>query len=268
VVVAVLSATLLAAPAPQRWAIYYAAEAEPIAFAPYDTVVLDGDRHPAVGPLVERGKTVLGYLSLCEVADSRAYFRDVEAEGLLLGEHATWRGSHYIDIRDARWSRRVIEDLIPRLVRRGFTGVFLDTLDDAAFLDRQPGRQGMREAAVRLVKAIRRHYPSLMVMMNRGYDLLPAVERDIDAVLAESLYGTYDFATKRYRRVAAADSATQVALLTAARSRRPALRLYALDYWDPADADGIASLYRSARSAGFVSYVATIELDRLVAEPR
>jgi uncharacterized protein (TIGR01370 family) len=261
-------AELSAGPPPARWAVYYAAAAEAIAFAPYDPVVLDSDRHPPIGPLVERGKTVLGYLSLCEVSATRAWFADVQAEGLLLGENPSWRGSHYIDIRDPRWSRRVIEDLIPRLLRRGFTGLFLDTLDDAAFLDRQPGRRGMKEAAIRLVKAIRRHYPDLTVMMNRGYDLLPAVERDVDAVLAESLYGTYDFVSKKYRRVTPEDSAKQVALLQAARARRPALRLYALDYWDAGDTGGIAALYSAARASGFISYVATIELDRLVPEPR
>jgi uncharacterized protein (TIGR01370 family) len=255
-------------PPPARWAIYYAADAEAIAFAPYGTLVFDADRHPPVGPLVERGKAVLGYLSLCEVASTRSYFADMKAEGVLLEEHATWRGSYYIDVRDPRWSRRIIEDLIPRLLRRGFTGIFLDTLDDAAFLDRQPGRKGIREAAIRLVKTIRRQYPELTLMMNRGYDLLPAVERDIDAVLAESLYGTYDFTAKRYRRVTPDDSAAQVKLLHAARARRPALRLYSLDYWDPSDASGIAELYRSARGSGFAAYVATIELDRLVAEPR
>lgn len=254
--------------APARWAIYYASDAEPLAFAPYDTVVLDADRHPPIGPLIERGKTVLGYLSLCEVSSTRAYFADVQAEGLLLGEHPTWRGSHYVDVRDARWTRRVVEDLIPRLVRRGFTGIFLDTLDDAAFLDKQQGKRGMREAAVRLVKTIRRHYPDLTLMMNRGYDLLPAVERDVDAVLAESLFGTYDFSTRQYRRVVATDSAAQVALLKAARARRPALKLYSLDYWNPDDAAGVTFLYGQARDAGFISYVATIELDRLVPEPR
>jgi uncharacterized protein (TIGR01370 family) len=265
---AVTTAVPSAGPAPARWAIFYAAAAEPVAFAPYDTLVLDADRHPPIGPLVERGKAVLGYLSLCEVSHNRSYFADVQAEGLLLGESPTWRGSYYIDVRDPRWSRRVIEDLIPRQLRRGFTGIFLDTLDDAAFLDRQPGRRGMREAAIRMVKTIRRHYPDLTLMMNRGYDLLPAVERDIDAVLAESLYGTYDFTSKRYRRVAPADSAAQVALLNAARARRPGLKLYALDYWDPADAAVVAQLYEAARASGFVAYVATIELDRLVPEPR
>ena len=259
--------SVLGGPSPSRWVIYYATEAEPIAFAAYDTVVLDADRYPPIGPLVERGKTVLGYLSLCEVASTRGYFAELQAEGLLIGEHPIWKGSHYIDIRDARWSRRVIEDLIPRLLRRGFTGLFLDTLDDAAMLDRQPGRRGMREAAVRLVKTIRRHYPDLTLMMNRGYDLLPAVERDVDAVLAESLNGTYDFATKQYRRVAPVDTAAQLSVLRAARARRPTLRLYSLDYWNPDDADGIAALYREARAAGFEAYVATIELDRLVPEP-
>lgn len=253
---------------PLRWVVFYGAEADPVAFAPYDLVVLDGDRHPPLGPLIERGKQVLGYLALCEVAEHRSYFEDVKAEGLLLGEHPTWRGSHYVDVRDPRWTRRVIEDLVPRLLRRGFTGLFLDTLDDAAMLEARPGGRGTRQAAVRLVRTIRRQYPSVMIMMNRGYDLLADVERHVDAVLAESLFGTYDFDRRRYHRVGAADTSHQLALLQAARARHPALRLFSLDYWDPDDEDGVAALYREARAAGFASYVATIDLDRIVHEPR
>lgn len=271
IAVALLGVALMArvSAEPSRWAVYYAADAELIAFAPYDLLVLDADRHPPLGPLVDRGKTLLGYLSLCEVSRDRSYFSEVEAEGLLLGEHPVWTGAYYIDIRDRRWHRRVVEELIPRLLRSGFTGLFFDTLDDAAHLERQdPSRRGMQAAAVRLVRTIRRHYPGVTLMMNRGYDLLPEVDGDIDAVLGESVHATYDRVRQRYVPVRDADTAEQLRVLKRAKARHPNLRLFSLDYWDPDDQSGLKRIYAQARANGFEPYVATIALDRLVTEPR
>lgn len=40
-----------------------------------------------------------------------------------------------------------------------------------------------------------------------------------------------------------------------------------LDYWNPADTAGLRRIYRAQRANGFLPYVATVELDRLVPEP-
>jgi endo-alpha-1,4-polygalactosaminidase (GH114 family) len=52
------------------------------------------------------------------------------------------------------------------------------------------------------------------------------------------------------------------------RRKHPALRVYTLDYWDPADTASIARIYATQRANGFVPYVATTALDRIVAEPQ
>jgi hypothetical protein len=49
--------------------------------------------------------------------------------------------------------------------------------------------------------------------------------------------------------------------------RGPRLRLFTLDYWDPEDSDGLAEIYRAQRCAGFIPYVATPDLTRIVPEP-
>ena len=51
------------------------------------------------------------------------------------------------------------------------------------------------------------------------------------------------------------------------RRLNPKLRLYTLDYWEPTDRAGIAKLYGQERKAGFIPYVATIDLQRIVADP-
>jgi len=60
----------------------------------------------------------------------------------------------------------------------------------------------------------------------------------------------------------------QVKLLQAVQKRRPGLKIFTLDYWDPADIAGVTRIYREQRANGFEPYVATVELDRIVREPR
>lgn len=251
------------------WVVYYA-DKEPVeAFAGYTLVVLDSEHHPPLRPLAERGKVLLGYISLGEVEEHRPWYAKVKRWGILKEENPHWKGSYYVDVRDPRWTALVVEELVPMLLRRGFDGVFLDTLDNPVHLEEaQPQKyKGMTEAAAQLVRAIRRNYPDAPIMMNRAYALLPKVERDIDFELGESVYADYDFKTKTYRLVDRPLYLEQVRLLKEARKRRPELRVMTLDYWSPSDPEGIKRIYKEQRANGFDPYVATIDLDRIVAAP-
>jgi uncharacterized protein (TIGR01370 family) len=253
-----------------RWAIYYSDRARPVEFQGYDLIVFDSDRHPGLEPILASGATVLGYLSLCEVDETRAWFGAVRDAGLLLGDQPNWPGSHLIDIRDERWRRMVVRQLTHRILAQGFAGLFLDTLDDASELERRDPQKfsGFRNAAVQLVAEIHREVPSAVLMVNRGYDVLPELLPYVNIALGESVYGTYDFSTKSYRPVATPIYRQQVELLTSLKKQKPSLRICTLDYWDPADRDGMRRVFREERAHGFDPYVTTIALDRLTKEPR
>ncbi len=253
-----------------RWLAYYSDKASPQEFGAYTLLVLDSDHRPELEPLAERGKTLLGYLSLGEAERYRHHFQEVADSDLLLAENPHWKGSYGIDIRHRSWTEKVIYELIPGLLHQGFDGVFLDTLDTPLHMERQdPERyRGMTEAAVRLVKTIRRHYPGIKIMLNRAYEILPQVAGDIDIVLGESVYADYDFETKSYKRVPQALYELQLGYLKDAMKRNPSLEVYTLDYWEPQDREGIAAIYRVQRANGFKPYVATVALDRIIPEPR
>jgi uncharacterized protein (TIGR01370 family) len=257
------------ASAQTRWAAYYGQGAPLHAFEDFNLLVFDSDAHPPLPPLAEQGKVLLGYLSVGEVASYRSYYAAVRAQGVLLQENSNWKGSYFVDVRDSRWARRVLDELVPQILRRGYAGVFLDTLDNAAHLERKNPRayRGMSAAAAALVTAIRGRYPHLKIMLNRAYDLLPSVDQHIDYALGESVYADYDFKTKRYQFVPRHLYEQQVRFLHAARQRRPQLRVFTLDYWDPADPAGVARIYAEQRKNGFHPYVATVQLDRVVPEP-
>jgi len=256
--------------APIHWAAYYAADGPVAPLAAFDLLVFDGDRHPPLSPLVDRGKTVIGYLSVGEVENTRAHFADVKNEGILLHENENWKGSYLVDVRDPRWSKRIVEQLVPEMLRRGFHGIFLDTVDNAPHLERTDPRRfrGMTDAMANLIRTIRLHYPQTKLIMNRGFEILPQVEQHIDMVLAESIFADYDFATRTYKLVPQNQYQGLVKVLQTAKQRRPQLTVLTLDYWNPDDAAGITRIYSAQRANGFHPYVATVELDRIIEEPK
>ena len=260
-------------PAPaadERWVVVYTEKPAIAEFRDYGLVVLDSLHHPPIRPLLEQKKTVIGYISLGEVENYRDYYKAVEKEGILYEKNPNWPDSRYIDVRDTRWTRRVIEELVPRLLHKGFQGIFIDTLDNPADLERRdPVKfKGMTEAAANLVKAIRRHYPRIYIMLNRSYEILPAVDGQIDAALGESVFTEIDFEKKTYRLAEPKVYRLQVQWLKEAQARQPKLKVYTLDYWPPTDAAGIARIYAEQRKNGFIPYVSVKELDRVLKEPR
>jgi uncharacterized protein (TIGR01370 family) len=253
-----------------KFVIYYASQAPLEAFKSYNLIVLDSDYHPPLLPLMEQGKTLLGYISLGEVEQQRSYFDEVRNDAILLSENQNWKGSFFVDVRGEKWAKRVIEELIPHILAQGFDGVFLDTLDNLPELERvNPVKyKGMTAAAVHLVKAIRLHYPQIKIMINRGYELLPELKDSVNMVLGESVYADYDFSSKNYGKVQNALYQEQVKILQSVKKANPAIEVYTLDYCDQNDRKAIAAIYHEQRKNGFIPYVATIALNEIIEEPK
>ncbi|MCP4754698.1 MAG: endo alpha-1,4 polygalactosaminidase [Proteobacteria bacterium] len=252
------------------WVVVYSDTAPAAAFEEYKLIVFDGDRHPSLDALSEKGKVLLGYLSLGEVQRGRAYYGSLNREGLLLSENKNWKGAFHIDIRRREWPKRVIEKLIPALLHRGFDGLFLDTLDSSIGLEREhPSKfKGMKQAAIDLVKGIRLHFPYIPVMINRGYGILEEVAPFVDMVLGESVSTDFDFDRKRYRPVEPSLYRYQVGLLQRIKRAHPSVGIYTLDYWNGEDSKEIAAIYKRQRENGFIPYVSTIELNTILKEPK
>jgi uncharacterized protein (TIGR01370 family) len=252
-----------------RWTVYYGAEAPPEVFDPYDLVVLESFGHPPLQPLRDRKKILLGYISVGEINSSRPYYAEFAEQNLLLDENSNWPGSYSIDIRDPRWAKKLIEELIPAILHDGFDGIFLDTLDNQPHLERLDPEKyaGMTPAAAKLVRMIRQNYPRIKIMVNRAYDILPDIGEQIDYVLGESVYAGYDFKNKKPHQLSRADYEHQIKFLSDLKKRFPKLQIMSLDYWDPADTKGMATIYATQRANGFIPYVSTVELNRVIEEP-
>lgn len=253
-----------------RWAVYYSDQEPANAFKDFDLLVFDGDKHPPLYQLLDHGKQLLGYVSLGEAEKSRYYFPDLEKNNILCGPNPNWEGSFYVDLRQLMWPKTIIETIIPRVLHRGFEGIFIDTIDNAAFLEQQDPEKykGMRQAAIDLIKAIRYHYPQILIMINRGYDIIEDVAPFVDVVLGESLLTDYDFKTKTYKRATAASTQTQIQKLKNAKVLNPRLKIFTLDYCDPQNHTEVMEIYAQQRANGFTPYVSTIALNQIIPEPK
>lgn len=265
----VFAALLFVSPAfaasPTRWAAYYGDAKTWEEFADYDLIVFDGESHPDVRPLVGRGKEVLAYLSLLEVEPSRPFFHKLKQSGLLLDTLPDGRA--LVDVRRPEWMKLLVEEIIPGCVRKGFTGLMFDTVDTALALEAEdPVKyRGMRKAVSLMIRHIKMHYPYLRLMVNRGFELLPEIDREIDMVLAESIL--IDSRESPARPFSAEHYGSVLETLAAAKARNPNLSLFSLDYWNMNDTEGVRRIYAHQRAAGFIPYVSTHDLQAIYAEP-
>lgn len=251
----------------EKFVVYYDKKVPVDSFKEYNLVVFDATRHPDFTALQPK-TTVLGYVSIGEVHNFDELLPELRAENAILAKNSTWN-SYIVDVRNKTWRNYILKEKIPALVKAGFDGVMIDTVDSAIAFETPDASQyaGMYYSAATLIHDIRRHYPDLKIMINRGFALLDALDGDIDYVLAESVYAKIDPKTSRPSVWDESEQKPVVALLHRAMKNNPQLKVYTLDYWDISDVQGINSIYQTQRSRGFIPYVATPDLRSYHAEP-
>lgn len=250
-----------------KWVAYYGETADEQLLASYDLVVLDPGFKGAKSAIAKGGAQLCAYLSLGEVRTGERFYDRIDPRALLK-ENPAWPGSRRIDVRSRSWANLLMHQVIPAISADGFSGLFLDTLDTPPYLEQQDpnGNRGMRQSAIDLVRAIRRANPNMLIIMNRGYDLLPDVVGQIDGLVAESLMtmpGSGDGCPCKWN--SDADVKVQLSLLAPAQQQR--LPVLSLDYWVPEDLQTIRDIYSRERQLGHHPYVATRTLDQIVPEP-
>jgi polysaccharide biosynthesis protein PelA len=253
----------------KKFAIYYSDQHADSEFASYDVIVFDRENHPQLSNLNSKGKVILGYVSGGELDSARSDFNEIKQEHILLEQNPNWKNSYIVDVRSPRWTAHLIEDVIPEILRKGFDGIFIDTLDSIEDLEAKNPRKyrGMTQGAVNMIKTIRRHYPQMKIMVNRAYKILPRVARDIDYVLAESTLAQYNFSTGNSSLFPDEIYEEYVTKAEKLKRQAPHLQIMTVDYWDMNDLAGVRKLYIKQRENGFIPYVTTVDLENIHHNP-
>ena len=67
----------------------------------------------------------IGYLSVGEVESYRWYWQTVKGKPWILDHNPHWPGSRYVDVRAQEWQELLLSREIPRILEKGYQGVFL-----------------------------------------------------------------------------------------------------------------------------------------------
>lgn len=221
----------------------------------YDLIVVDGSV-PAhrVKALRAGGAVVLGYVSVGTIESYRTWFKAAKPYRLELWED--W-GEWYADVSKKGFRDLIAGRVAPAILRRGFDGLFLDNVD---MIETHRARaKGMR-ALVRRLEAM----PGLLFAQN-GDGIIDPFLPLLDGWNREDVSGTYDFDTRRYRAVPAADSRAAQATLRRVAGR--GLLVSATDYTAAGDSEAALRATRIACDAGALSYVSDISLRRVPQPP-
>jgi len=261
---------------PFRYAVYYGDRPLPSLMAGRSWAIVS-DTYPLPTPgatppsgNVPGGKTLyIAYLSIGEVDSdgpiARALARTPGGEsGVFLAENVFWH-SHVADIRKEVF-RKALYDRIARDLRKGFSGVFLDTLDSPLdYEERFPKKgAGLSRALVSFVETLRASYPRLVIVGNRGFPVLQELAPSLSGVLFEDFCTRYSETKKNYVRVSEQERSDFLKTVDRARATNPDLRLLALDYDDP-DHPGVSrGCGKVAKEKGFSHYVSDWRLLRPV----
>ncbi|MBI1275363.1 hypothetical protein GC177_05260 [bacterium] len=253
----------------RNWVVYYDKALPPGTFNAYDIVVFDDVKHPRpLEVLRNRPRLMLGYVSFGEAGSTRP-FPVHEQPGVKLEPNPWWEGNIILDTRQPAWRDFLIKEHIPSILAQGFDGIMIDTVESPLYLaGKDPVKYaGLKQSTVDLIKAVRKAFPGMVIMLNRGFDILPEVAPDIDLLLMESTLVSHDHKTGESKFLSADAHMDYVATFKAAQARNPKLRALTLDYWNPDDTKGVARLYRFQRAMGNVPYVTTSDLGQHHPEP-
>ena len=185
----------------KHWACYYGDKPELLKkLENYDLVIMEPDIENFTPP--EKTKTTyIGYVSLGEAERFRWYWYHIEGKKFILWENKNWKDDFIIDIRSIEWQNLLVEKIIPRILKKGYHGLFFDTIDTPIYLEeRNPKKfKGSVEALAYLIHRIRKKYPEIILISNNGLRAIEHFGTHIDIFLIEGLNTTYDFKRKKYK---------------------------------------------------------------------
>lgn len=232
------------------------------ALSQFDRVVVEpGHDHDAqVAELRRKGVEVLAYISVGEVAASHPWSSSLK-KSWKLGQNAAWN-SVVVDPANAGW-RAFLLVKATKLRRRGYDGFFLDTVDSYQAVIADEAERRAREAGlVAFVQALRARNPNTKTVINRGFELFPAVAPHVDGLAAESLFRRWEPKTRRYVEVPEADRRWLLEKLRQVRDEH-GVPVTVLDYVPARDRPLARETASRIKQLGFTPWVAQPELRRL-----
>jgi uncharacterized protein (TIGR01370 family) len=248
---------------PHSTAIFYAPNPPAELLGKFQRVVVEADnvRPTDLQALHEKGAKVFAYMSVGEVAPSRSWYKQVSPDWIL-GRNRVW-DSDVLDLTDPDWQKFVMDNLVAPLAEKGYDGLFLDTLDSfQLYVTSEQERQQQADALAGLLKNIRKTWPQMQLIANRGFEVMPEIAPLLEAVVAESLFASWDNAKQVYHPANEEGRKWLLGRLQAIQQDY-GLEVIIIDYLPPAQREEARKLAERIQALGFTPWISTPALDSI-----
>ena len=240
-------------------ALYYASKAPLDELKAFDIAIVDPDH--GYDPVAFRrpDSELYAYVSVGEVHPDRAWLKQLPQEARL-AENADW-GSIVVNLAHPAYAEFFASQVVEPLWKAGYRGFFLDTLDSYR-LAKEFDESAQQKGLIRIIETLHARFPGIALILNRGFEVLPAVHDKVRMVAAESLFQGWDAEKKNYREVGPDDRAWLLQRLLEARDSY-GLPVLAIDYVSPEQRTLARATAARIKALGIVPWVADADLSTL-----
>jgi len=192
------------------------------------------------------------------VGATRSYAASVKNDWIL-GKNDVWN-SKVLDLSNPGWTEFLMRR-IDSLVRSGYSGLFLDTMDSYHIYASSPEQKKRQEVALgTFIKKVTQRHAGIRLIANRGFEVLEQTGPYLEAIAAESLFASWDNSAQRYVDVPEADRQWLLGKLNAAKNQYD-LDVVSIEYLPPERREEARQVATSVANLGFTPWVSTPALD-------
>lgn len=193
-----------------------------------------------------------GYASLGEVSEASSLMKSIPSTWIK-ARNADWH-SAVMDASNPTWQAFFIDHVIAPLVDKGYRGVFLDTLDSYHLFAKTPAEIALQEKGIEtMIAAIHTRFPTLHILVNRGFELIPQIKPFISGVVVESLFKTFNTKTHRYGDTSERDQHVLLQRLQAIKAM--GLPVIVIDYLPENDTAEAERDAKKIAELGFIPWI-------------
>ncbi len=186
---------------------------------------------------------ILAYISIGEnFKASNATF--------VLGKNKNWN-SYILDIRNPLYQKSLLKKF-DELVNKGFSGFFLDTIESYKLVLKSSEQASYRKALVDFIKNLRKRYPNKIIVINRGFDLLPYIHKYINGIVIESMFYKYN---SNFEYIPTPQNETKELIKKALTAKKYGLKVIVIDYLPESETQKIKKDLQQIADLGFIPYV-------------
>jgi len=189
--------------------------------------------------LKQRNISVYAYLSVGES------FNKSESSLIV---NPNWN-SHIADLTSKQWQKQLQKNA-KNLQDRGFSGLFLDTLDSYQLLDISHDKPAQKAGLISIIKNLSTTFNKHLIL-NRGFELLPQLKDLATDLVAEGLYSHYSPVDNSYKLTTENDQRWLNAQLHTAKNL--GFKVQVIDYAKPSKRLAMAQKIIAAGYAPWVT---------------